>query len=855
MVAPEAELPTEHTAEHNIVYAFGNHMHWADMEWLWGSHVLSASVHDMLRVCANTGAYAHINFDAIGYEKLASEDPEALAALRDAIHAGTVEIAGGSYGQPYGLFHGAESNARQLIFGTRTIVRLFGVHPRLFWEEEFYFFPQLPQLLCSAGYGYAALFFKETWHTPAVPMENETAVLWEGMDGSQLLTAPRNKLNVRQWPEEFRRLRARLAGEPLLQQAAAPLILQWLELMPSRDWMCRAEVVLPEIRKLLDDPLFAVRFATLPQYLEPLRAQAPARSYTLDDVFHGMSIGKNGDLLRRLSRRAESSALAAESLSALLGLFGRPYASWDVYPTWELDEAWRELLSAQHHDNEECEGLCGYVGRYSYERSLQLTAGIVERGLRLLARRAAGSAGDLVVYNPLGWERTDVVVDPQTGSEVVVADVPAFGYRSLARTAAGEVPPVVLEDGETVRLRRGALAVGVHRESGAITELVSMEFPAGIVAPGQPLATFQMICGDELESFGAVDVYADCSGPASSILVRRRARDGSELRVRVSLAPVVDAVDLHVTSNAVPRSDSRMAAALQMPIGFRLPGARLIHDHPYGISEIRAEGTYRRKYPTGDWMTSPQVYEEVHNPFTALSFVDFVAGAVGVLCIHDGAQGMMREGDNVHNLLSMHDAWDEDYFAAGLDARMRILPHGVLTNCDRWRRAQEFNRPLLAVAKPNDSGDIPATFAGPACASSAAAATAFYREAEVAGRHCTDYAGTGMHFPYIVRLVELNGDAAEASLQLPGRAAVVRRAGLCGENEVELPVNAAARLAGEPGASCVPVTLHPHAIATVYVDLEMGRKVFRDLDSQRHVWAGGESHERRLEPPEACKDR
>ena len=46
----------------------------------------------------------------------------------------------------------------------------------------------------------------------------------------------------------------------------------------------------------------------------------------------------------------------------------------------------------------------------------------------------------------------------------------------------------------------------------------------------------------------------------------------------------------------------------------------------------------------------------------------------------------------------------------------------------------------------------------------------------------------------------------------------------------------------------VPIALGPHAIATVYLDLEMGRKVYRDLDSRRHVWAGGESHERRLEP-------
>jgi alpha-mannosidase len=620
--------------------------------------------------------------------------------------------------------------------------------------------------------------------------------------------------------------------------------------MPSRDWMCRAEVVLPEIRQLLNDPQFDVYFATLPQYLEPRRTQAPVRKYTLDDVFHGMSIGKNGDLFRRLSRRAESSALAAESLSALLGLFGRPYASWDVYPTWELDEAWRELLSAQHHDNEECEGLCGYVGRYSYERSLQLTEGIVERGLRRLAQRVDGSAGDLVVYNPLGWERTDVAHDPLTGSEVVAADVPGFGYRTVARiTAAHSPPPTVLEDGATVRLRRGALEVAVDLESGAITELASAEFPAGILDPDRPLATFHMVCGGEVETFAGVEVHVDRAKSAPSVLVRRRARDGSVLCVRISLAPVIDAVDLHVTSDAVPRSDSRMAAALQMPITFRLPGVQLIHDHPFGISEIRAEGTYRRKYPTGDWMTSPQVYEEIYNPFTALSFVDFVAGKLGVLYIHDGSQGMLRDGSVVRNLLSMHDAWDEDYFVAGLDARMRILPHGALTHSDRWRRAQEFSRPLLAAVKPNDSGDMPATFAGVWGLSAGAAATAFYREAEDAGRHCIDYAGAGMHLPYILRLVELNGDAAEASLHLPGRVATARRANLCGERIADLPiVEAHRRLAGEPGRYRVPINLRPRAIATVYLDLEMGRKVYRDLDSRRHVWAGGESYERRLEP-------
>ena len=64
-----------------ITYTFGNHMHWVDMEWLWGYHVLPGSVRDMIKFCRETGAKGCINFDGIGYEKMAAEAPEALAEL------------------------------------------------------------------------------------------------------------------------------------------------------------------------------------------------------------------------------------------------------------------------------------------------------------------------------------------------------------------------------------------------------------------------------------------------------------------------------------------------------------------------------------------------------------------------------------------------------------------------------------------------------------------------------------------------------------------------------------------------------------------------------------------------------
>src|SRR5688572_1526090 len=106
-----------------LYYTFGNHMHWVDMQWLWGYDTLPSSIRDMLTLCTSTGARGNVNFDGVGYEKLAAEAPEALAELRAAVVAGTIEVVGASYGQPYGLFHGGESNIRQRVFGARVVRR------------------------------------------------------------------------------------------------------------------------------------------------------------------------------------------------------------------------------------------------------------------------------------------------------------------------------------------------------------------------------------------------------------------------------------------------------------------------------------------------------------------------------------------------------------------------------------------------------------------------------------------------------------------------------------------------------------------------------------------------------------
>lgn len=852
-----------HDARPVLYYTFGNHMHWVDMEWLWGYFVLPSSTRDMLAMCAATGARGNVNFDGVGYERMATEAPDALAALRDAVKSGQVEVVGASYGQPYGLFHGGESNVRQRLYGPRAVLRLLGVRPRTFWEEEFDFFPQLPQMLAGAGFRYASLFFQWTWHTPEVPREHLPAIWWEGLDGSRLLTAPRGPLNLHQWPEDF----AGLLESPLLREMPTPGIVQWVELMPSPDWMCRSAVLLPPLRSLLEDPRFEVRCTTLSEYLDIARPHAEPRRYTLDDVFHGMSLGKNGDLFRRASRSAEHHALAAESIATLAGLFGRPYAGWNVYPVWELEEAWRELLAAQHHDNDECEGLCGFVGMRSYERSIGLSRHVLARTARTLARRIP-SAGALA-FNLLGWERDATIYLPGCDEPLVARRLPPFGYAALDASNSAAAPPTLVEQTEAaITLRRNTLAVTVDRARGVITQIVSADFSNGALRDDMPLADLRMTRNGMLERFAQAEVVIGGTAAEPAILVTRRGADGAAVRVEISLTPHLDAVDIGFSATGLPRPDGRMHAALQTGFAAALPRPTFIHDHPYGVSEVRATGVYRRKYPTGDWMTSPQVFEEVRNPFTALQLLDITDATRGLLYLHDGSQAFFRDGDAAWNILSMYDPWDEDYFIDSLDARVRIVPHGAIDHATRWRLAQEFTRPPLIVAADaggddlfayvtrssrwghaiphagpralggHTQGDLPATFAAAICDAPNVALTAIYRESEEAGACIPAYAGAGMQFPIVLRLVELNGEATTTHVQLPGRLAAAYQTNLMGEEAIPVDVvEIASPFGAGPAWSAVGLTLRPHEIATLYLDLELARKVTRDLDAHRGVWA------------------
>ena len=90
--------------------------------------------------------------------------------------------------------------------------------------------------------------------------------------------------------------------------------------MPSKDWMCRSEVLLPRLRELMKDARFEVKAGTLSEVVRELGSREKdvgVRRYGMESVWHGMTLGKNGDRHPRMSRSIERDIRMGESLASM----------------------------------------------------------------------------------------------------------------------------------------------------------------------------------------------------------------------------------------------------------------------------------------------------------------------------------------------------------------------------------------------------------------------------------------------------------------------------------------------------------------------------------------------------------
>ncbi|MCH8273819.1 MAG: hypothetical protein IH851_03430 [Armatimonadetes bacterium] len=624
-----------------VRFLFGTHMHWTGMVWEWGEDTLANSMAALRRVIEETGLKCGLNLDGKGVEKLALAYPESVKWLRKALDEGLIELWGGTYSQPYGGLVGPESNIRQRVYGIRAFENILGRRPEIFAEEEFDFFPQLPQLLNQLGYRGALLFPQHTWHTPTWPKEDAPVILWRGVDGSTIPSVPySDRCLMRGIPTALERLK-----EPCIRDADAPLMITWLETLDKPNWMWRTEFVIPYLKELRDADGYEIRPLLLGELFEKdetseaggqAPADAPVREYTLDDCFHGISAGKNGDQLPRLWRTAEQTVLRAEFLAAWTSFLGRPYPQFDSYPEWQLEEAWRNLCLAQGHDAYQCEGLTDFAGKRFAQMAIMHAQDVERRCERHLRERMSrgrleGLPGDCAEPPERRIVRGPERLTVETG-----------GVRA------------------SISINHGTLLD--YKADG--TELIAepVGLPEGWQATGEPAIA---------ERHGSVLVTTPISGPGDA--------RGS---LKWQFAPGELAVRGQLTLNLKELLPPGIMNSIRLPI--RVPGkvTRWRVDTPFAVVDVHPNGEWLHRQPTGDWLTSPQTEEWIPKPIVHQSFVCMEWEGGGLQYVSRQNSLALARDDGLDAIIFGYDAWDEENWARRATIDFALSPVGGCTNCE-----------------------------------------------------------------------------------------------------------------------------------------------------------------------------
>ena len=369
-----------------------------------------------------------------------------------------IEYTNPTYGQPYCYNISGESLIRQFEYG---IKELRGHFPEMQFHtyavEEPCFTSALPAILKGFGFSYASTKCPNTcWGGYAASTGGEL-INWIGPDGTSILTSPRHdveRLGDNVWTTIAN------ANSPEYVQACKDAGFRHVVGMCYQDagW-----TVGPWLESIHAKGSVPSEYVTWKEYFEKVAADVVPQDYRFsqEDVRGALMWGSQ--VMQRIAqsvRNSELSLTRVEKIGAMANI-----ANSYSYDQETLDEAWRSLLLAQHHDSwiVPYNGLMGkgtwadwITGRWCVQAD-GTAAKFQSQAVRSYSKGAGKNDPDVIrVFNTMGVPRKEVVsvelphaysdvtlVDPQgnqvdcwTGVKdgsrqlVFVADVPSFGYAS-----------------------------------------------------------------------------------------------------------------------------------------------------------------------------------------------------------------------------------------------------------------------------------------------------------------------------------------------------------------------------------------------------------------------------------------
>ena len=805
-----------------------------DAAWLWPwtetVDVVKRTFGTALQLMYEYPQYTYTQSAAAYNDWMAQKYPDMNAEIGQRIKEGRWEIVGGMWVEPDLNMPDGESLVRQLLVGKRWYQKAYGVDVRIGWNpDSFGYTWQLPQIYKKSGVDYFVTQ-KMTWNdTNQLPFK---LFWWESPDGSKVLAYfPHDYANNNLNP-------VRLSADLATARERAPGMTEMMDLYgigdhgggPTRAILDQgfhwAEPghVMPKSEFGIAQPYFSTVEKQIAPDSREWNYQSIAKGYTpptpvagkiaiptwkseLYFEYHRGVMTTQANHKRNM-RESSIETLNAEKWASLAWLDGRSY------PADELTEDWKKVLFNQFHDLAAGSGI-GIIykdAQKDYDVVRWSTNEISADALSKVDEKVntEGAGVPVVVYNPLGWERSgDISAHVQDASGVRdvtlhVSKVPALGYKVVRVPASKGTQelksPAIADSGNSITLSNERLRVAVDKTSGCITSLMENASKFETLASGG--------CGNQLQFFkdtpkeydawnidpGTLDVAPSVIDRADSVEKATLANGSPAIRITrhwqsskfvqtVSLSNWdSDIVDV---DNEIDWHETHVLLKTAFPLAASGPFAT--YEIPYGTIDR----------PT----TRNNSWEKAQFEVPAQQWADLGDGKHGLSVINDSKFGYDAVGNQLRLTMLRSPTWPDPEADRGHQHfKFALYPHdGTWKDAMTVRHGFEYNYPLTAVATTPHKGSLPAEHSFASVTPDNVVLTAVKKAEDAKG--------------LILRVFEWAGKDSTVEFHVPagGKGATVT-------NMMETPEGSPLAVAGD----VVKAPIHPYEILTIRVDYPDG---------------------------------
>lgn len=379
-----------------------------DAAWLW-------RYKETIDICERTfGSVLHMmdvrpdltyaQSAAAYYDWMQKYDPAVFDGIRERVKDGRWEVVGGMWIEPDCNIPSGESWMHQLLYSQRYFRKNLGVEAKIGWNpDSFGYTWNMPEFYVNAGID-AFITQKIGWNdTNVFPYR---VFWWEAPDGSKILSY---------FPFDY------------VNQVTNPFRLtDWMRQFDANTGFTKMMVLFGvgdhgggpslEMMKRIDhlktlDIYPKVEFGTAGEYIAWLKSQDLSRLPVWDSElyleYHRGTLTTQSET-KKANRQSEVLLTNAEKFSTIATLYGR------AYDNRGLEKAWREVMFNQFHDILPGSGIReNYIdaaARYKVAKEIgdhELDAAMSQIEKQINTLQVKGKP--VVVYNPLFWDRTDVV--------------------------------------------------------------------------------------------------------------------------------------------------------------------------------------------------------------------------------------------------------------------------------------------------------------------------------------------------------------------------------------------------------------------------------------------------------------